>query len=127
MKELPKILYTMRMTLFILQFVALFMIISSLLQMKIVFYLFLVFYLFYVIKVITELLSKKKVYQNDLIYNAMQIGLFAYIFVLFYRIYFSFVYVSENTMPYFNINFGIICLLLIFINIYSFIELRNKK
>ena len=45
MKELPKILYTMRMTLFILQFVALFMIISSLLQMKIVFYLFIQFFI----------------------------------------------------------------------------------
>ena len=127
MKELPKILYTIRMTLFVLQFVALFMMISSLLQIKPVFYIFIVLYLFYVIKTIIELLSKKEIYQNDIIYNTMQIGLFIYLFVLFYRIYFSYIYVNTSTMSYFNVNFGIICLLLVFINIYSFIELRNRK
>ena len=117
-------LYYTRMILFIIQFFLLFYIINSLFQVGWYILFFGVIYLFYVLKIIIEMLSKKLIYQDDWVYNVMQIGVVLYIFVLFYRIKFSYVVVVKETMKYFLINFGIVSILLLFIMAYSIIELK---
>lgn len=69
-------------------------------------------------------MSKKDIYKDDIIYNLMQIGLSLYILVMFYRINYSAAVVVKETMHYFMINYGIMSILMIFIILYSFIELR---
>ena len=127
MKKFKKGVYIVRILFFVIHFFLLFLIINSLLQLKWFSLIFLSIYILYIIKVITELLSKRKNYQDDIIYNLMQIGLFLYIFVIFYRINYSYAVVVKETLPYFLINFGIMSGLMIFILIYSFMELSVGK
>ena len=124
MEILKKGIYYTRVIFFIAQFFLLFSIISSLFQIGWYILIFGVVYLFYIIKTIMEMLSQKKIYQDDWVYNLMQIGLDIYIFILFYRITFSHAVVVKETMKYFLINFGIVSGLIIFILAYSYMELR---
>ena len=129
MDKLKKGMYVTRILLFLIHFFLLFSIIGSLLQVKWLSIIFIIIYIIYVIKVITELLSKNKYYQEDIVYNIMQIGLFMYLFVMFYRIVISKAVVVKETLTYFKVNFGILSVLMIFILVYSFIELKldSKK
>ena len=124
MKKFKKGIYITRIIFFISCFFLLFFITNSLLQLKWYSLIFIGIYIIYVIKVITELLSKKDIYKDDIIYNLMQIGLSLYILVMFYRINYSAAVVVKETMHYFMINYGIMSILMIFIILYSFIELR---
>lgn len=115
------------MTLFIIHFFLLFLIVNSILYVKPIIFLFLPLYLFFVIKEIKDLLKDKNKLRYDAVYNLMQIGLFLYIFVLFYRIYICKVLVVKENMQYFNINFIILIILMIFIIGYAYIESRSIK
>ena len=127
MKRLKNLAYYIRILFFILQFVFLFLIEETLLQVRPLVYLFLFVYTLFVIKILVELLSKKKNYREDTIYNIMQIGLFIYIFILFYYVYIKHIIVRISTMSYFNTNLIIMCILMIFIVLYSCTEVNRKK
>ena len=127
MKKLVNTVYCVKTFILIIHFYFVFMILHSILDTKLFGYLFLVIYIFYIIKVITELLSKKNRYKTDLIYNIMQIGLLCYILIISIKISVNDLYVTKITYNYFKNNFIFISLLIIFILIYNFIELRNKK
>ena len=127
MEIFKKYLYYTRLVFFVAQFILLFLIIDSLFQLGWYAFVFLGLYFIYVVKIVLELLSKKEIYQRDIIYNLMQIGFTFYIFVLFYRVTFSDAIVVKETMKYFMINFGIMSALIIFIVLYSFFELRLSK
>ena len=127
MKRLKNLVYYIRILFFILQFVFLFLIEETLLQVRPLVYLFLFVYTLFVIKILVELLSKKKNYREDTIYNIMQIGLFIYIFIYFYYVYIKHIIVRISTMSYFNTNLIIMCILMIFIVLYSCTEVNRKK
>jgi hypothetical protein len=89
-------------------------------------YLFvLVYFLYSTIITIQLLRTQKESY--DIIYSIMQLSYFIYIIVFFFRIRISNVFVGVETIPYFKLNFGVLCLLLAFILLYSFIELKFEK
>lgn len=123
---MKKVTYIIRIMLFIMQFYLLFLIIDSFLRVKPLIFIFLPLYIIYVLKIIFELLSKKKSYKEDLVYNFMQIGMYIYIGIIFYRIYFGFIVPSVETMTYFSTNFGVLIILIIFSLTYSFLELKGK-
>jgi hypothetical protein len=100
---------------------------NNILDTKVFGYLFLLIYAIYIIKSIIELLSGKKRYKNDTIYNLMQIGVLVYIIFLAIKVTVNGMYVTEITYPYFRSNCQIISVLIIFILIYGIIELKNKK
>ncbi len=127
MKKLNKIMYGLRIFSFIIQFYLVFILLPSILLVGLLGYILLVIYICYNILIITELLSKKKKYKCDLIYDFMQIGFVFYLMVINYKIYSDHIYVIKNTLAYFRINYGIMSLLLIFIIIYSMLELRLRK
>lgn len=127
MKKINKIVYTIRMIFFCLQFIFIYMCIDAIYHTRLFGYIFLALYIIYVISVIGELLSKKISYQEDLVYNFMQIGTILYIFALFFQIRIAHVSVMSDTLSYFNLNFKILSFLLIVIVLYNIIELKNKK
>ncbi len=127
MEKKNKLVYAIRIVLFIIQFYLVYLLIPNILPVGIFGYIFLVVYLFYIIMVIRELLSKKKKYRYDLIYNFMQIGFIFYLIVINFKISYDHLYVVKKTLSYFNVNYIIMTLLQIFIIIYSLFELRLRK
>ena len=123
---LKKTIYIIRNIFFIIHFLLLYDIIGTMWQVKPLIYFFFVIHFIYVLNIIIEILSKNDVYKNDLIYNVMQLGVYIYVFTIFYRIHFTHVFYMAETASYFKINFGILSFLLIFLLIYSCIELKNK-
>ena len=127
MKKLANVIYYIKTLLFVIHFYFIFVMLPSILDTKVFGYIFLIFYFVYIIKTILELLSQKKRYKNDWIYNSMQIGFIAYIVFITLKISINKMYVTNITYSYFRNNFIIMSVLIIFILIYSFIELDNKK
>ena len=126
-KLFKKILYVLRIICFILHFFFLYDIINTLLQIRPLIYLFLILHFIFCINTLREMLSKKKSYQLDFVYNLMQIGVYFYIWIIFYRVHFSHVFYMKETITYFNINFGILSFLFIFLLLYSHYELKEQR
>ena len=127
MKNLEKISFIVRMIFFVLHFYFVFAMLYCILPLKYLGYVFIIFYLIYVVKEIIELVSKKKIYREDFIYNFMQIGLMFYLIIFSVRLNISKIFVNAETLQYFRINYSIILVLIIFTLLYSFIELRTNK
>ena len=127
MKKLVNIAYYFRTFILIIHFYFVFMMLNNILDTKLFGYLFLLIYAIYIIKCIIELLSGKKRYKTDIIYNLMQIGILSYIIFLSIKVRVNEMYVTEITYPYFRSNCQILSVLIIFILIYGFIELKNKN
>ena len=123
---MKKIIYQIRQFLFLICFFPLYTILGSLMEIGLIGYLFLFLFFLYAIKNTLDFLSKKKKYQQDLIYNLMQIGIFLYIGVMYYKIYYDNVIPTIKTISYFKTNYIILSLLLIFIFLYRFEEMDNK-
>ena len=126
MKILKKTIYIIKIIFFIIHFLLLYDIIGTLWQIKPLIYFFLIIHFIYILNTILEMLSKKDSYQNDLVYNFMQVGMYLYIFTIFYRIHFTHVFYMAETAKYFNVNFEILCFLLVFLLTYSHFELKNR-
>lgn len=127
MKKLTNIVYYFKTFLFVIHFYFVFTMLHDILDTKIFGYLFLFFYFVYVIKNISELLSKKKRYKNDIIYNSMQIGMLAYIMFVAIKVTINEMYVTNITYAYFRMNYIIMSILIIFILVYNFVELSSDK
>ena len=126
MKNFSKIVYFIKLVLFIVNFYFIFTMLHNILDTKIFGLIFIIIYLVYAIKIILEMLSKKDRYKQDIIYNFMQIGLIVYIMIISIRCLISKMYVTRITLPYFRINYIILSVLIIFILIYNFVGLNDS-
>ena len=127
MKKFAMIVYYIRIFLLTIHFYFVFIMLNSILDTKLFGYIFLAIYFVYIIKTIIELLSQKRRYKNDLIYNLMQIGVLSYIVFFALKVSISGIYVTNMTYNYFKTNYIIISFLIIFVLIYYFVELYKKK
>ena len=127
MKNISKIIYYIKVFLFIINFYFIFAMLHNILDTKIFGLIFIIIYLVYVIKIILEMLSKKDRYKQDFIYNFMQIGLIIYIMVISIRCMIVKMYVTRFSLPYFRINYIILSILIIFILIYNFVGFSEPK
>ena len=127
MKKFSKIIYYIKVFLFIINFYFIFSILHNILDTKIYGLVFIIVYLVYVIKILLEMLSKKDRYKNDIIYNFMQIGLIVYIMIISIRCMVVKMYVTKFSMPYFRINYIILSVLILFILIYNFVGFSETK
>ena len=127
MKKYNKIVYAIRLFLFIIHFYLMFILIPSIISTGLCGYLLLIVYLIYIVMIINEILLKKKRYKYDLIYNYMQIGFIFYLAIIDFKVYYDHIYVIRKTLNYFNVNYIIMSLLLMFIIIYFLYELKEKK
>jgi hypothetical protein len=99
----------------------------NILDAKIYGIIFIIFYLLLALKTIIELLSKKQRYKNDIVYNIMQIGVYAYLLIISIKTTTSNIYVTRITMNYFKINYIILSVLILFLFIYSYLEFKSSK
>ena len=127
MKNVAKIIYAIKMFLFVIHFYFVFMMLHNILDAKMYGVIFLVFYIIFALKIIIELLSKKQRYKNDAIYNIMQVGIMAYLLIISIKTNLDKVYVTRVTMGYFRINYIILSVLIIFIFTYSYLEFKPSK
>ncbi len=127
MKKISKNIYAIRIIAFIIQFYLMFLLIPRIISVGLFGYLLLIIYIIYDLMIIKELISKKKKYKYDFIYDFMQIGFVFYLSVIIFKIYHDHIYVIKSTLTYFKVNYIIMSLLLIFIILYSFCELRLRK
>jgi len=123
MKKLSKVIYPIRMILFISHLLMLYMMIDDIVYVSFG-YLFLIIDTIYVIRVIIELFSQKSLYKKDIYYNIMQIGLYTYIGVLSYRLTFANVW-GKALLLYLKTNYIILSILFLFLIFYS-VYLINK-
>ena len=126
-KRVANIVYYIKIFLLISHFYFVFLMLHNILDTKIYGHLFLVFYFIYIIKCIIELLSGKKRFKNDVVYNLMQIGVLGYIIFMSIKTFINGMYVTQITYSYFMINYIILSILILFILIYSLVELHDKK
>lgn len=127
MKKFAKIIYYIKLFLFVINFYFIFTMLHNILDTKIFGIIFIIMYLIYVIKIILEMLSKKERYKQDLIYNLMQTGLIIYIMIISIRCMVVKMYVTRFTIPYFRINYIILSVLIIFILIYNYVGFIEPK
>lgn len=127
MKRFTKIVYFIKMLLFVTHFYFVFMMLHNILDTKIYGVIFIVLYIAFIIKIIIELLSKRDRYKNDFIYNIMQIGIYFYLLIISIKTNISKIYVTRLTLGYFKINYIILSILIIFIFLYSYLEFKPSK
>ena len=127
MEKFVKICYIAKIILFFLHFYFLFASLYCIMAIKYLGIVFILLYIIFVIKILLEMLSKKKQYKEDFAYNIMQCGFLFYIMTIAFRINYSKIYVTNNTLTYFYVNYGILSILVLFILAYGMIEFKNVK
>lgn len=127
MRYLAKTVYYIKLAFYIIHFYFVFLMLHNILDTNIYGIIFLVFYMIFAIKILLELLSKNNKYKNDIIYNIMQIGVYAYLLIISIKTHLAKIYVTRLTMNYFKINYIILSLLIVFIFIYSYLEFKSSK
>lgn len=127
MKKITSISYYFKMFFFIIHFYFVFIMLHNILDVQIYGLIFLIFYLGYVLKFIYELLSKKKRFKTDFVYNLMQIGLMFYLMLISLKTVYGNIFVTKNTLFYFRINYCILSALILFIILYSILMFSNKS
>ena len=127
MKKITNTSYYLKIFFFIIHFYFIFMMLHNILDVKIYGLIFLIFYIIYVLKFIIELLSKKRRFKEDFIYNLMQIGLMTYLIIISIRTVNGNIYVTKNTLHYFQVNYCILSALILFIILYSILVFNSKS
>ena len=127
MKKLSKIIYIIRMLLFVINFYFIFIMLENILDTKVFGIIFLVFYMILVIKVFIELLIKKDLCKEDIIYNIMQTGVYLYILVMSIKMIVYNIHVTKITYAYFKTNYLILSVLIVFVLIYSYLEFKSSN
>lgn len=127
MKKLSKIIYIIRMFLFTINFYFIFTMLENILDTKVYGIIFLILYMLLVIKVFIELLIKKDLCKEDIIYNIMQTGVYLYILVMSIKIIVYNIRVTKITYGYFKTNYLILSILIVFVLIYSYLEFKSSN
>lgn len=126
MKKIAKIVYFIKLLLFVIQFYFVFIMLHNILDTKVYGIVFIAFYLTFVVKTLIELLSKRQRYKNDYIYNIMHVGIYIYLLIVSIKTAIAKVYVTRNTIGYFETNYIIISILIVFVFVYSYLENKNN-
>lgn len=126
MNKLAKIIYIIKLLLFIMNFYFMFIMLDNVLDTYIYGIIFIVLYLLFTVKIIYEIISKKLKYKEDIIYNIMQIGFIIYLLIISINTSITKIYVTRITISYFRINYLILSVLIVFILAYSFLENKSS-
>ena len=123
---MKKILYYLRLLLFIPYLVIIFLLIDNLYKTSFLSIIFFLLNLIYSFIVILTILSKKKIYQETISFNFLNIGIYIYIFMLYRIISKNSILDIINNKAYFNNNYIMLSILLIGLTTYA-IFLNNEK
>ena len=123
---MKKILYYLRLLLFIPYLVIIFLLIDNLYKTSFLSIIFFLLNLIYSFIMILTILSKKKIYQETISFNFLNIGIYTYIFMLYRITSTNSILDIINNKSYFNNNYIMLSILLIGLTTYA-IFLNNEK
>ena len=123
---MKKILYYLRLLTFILYLIMIFLLIDNLYKSSFLSIIFFLLNLIYSFIMILTILSKKKIYQETISFNFLNIGIYIYIFMLYKITSSNSILDIINNKTYFNNNYIMLSILLIGLTTYS-IFLNNEK
>lgn len=123
---MKKILYYLRLLLFIPYLVIIFLLIDNLYKTSFLSIIFFLLNLIYSFIMILTILSKKKIYQETISFNFLNIGIYIYIFMLYRITSTNSILDIINNKTYFNNNYIMLSILLIGLTTYA-IFLNNEK
>lgn len=123
---MKKILYYLRLLLFIPYLVIIFLLIDNLYKTSFLSVIFFLLNLIYSFIIILTILSKKKIYQETISFNFLNIGIYTYIFMLYRITSTNSILDIINNKVYFNNNYIMLSILLIGLTTYA-IFLNNEK
>lgn len=123
---MKKILYYLRLLLFIPYLVIIFLLIDNLYKTSFLSVVFFLLNLIYSFILILTILSKKKIYQETISFNFLNIGIYIYIFMLYRITSTNSILDIINNKAYFNNNYIMLSILLIGLTTYA-IFLNNEK
>ena len=123
---MKKILYYLRLLLFIPYLVIIFLLIDNLYKTSFLSIIFFLLNLIYSFIIILTILSKKKIYQETISFNFLNIGIYTYIFMLYRITSTNSILDIINNKAYFNNNYIMLSILLIGLTTYA-IFLNNEK
>ena len=123
---MKKILYYLRLLLFIPYLVIIFLLIDNLYKTSFLSVVFFLLNLIYSFILILTILSKKKIYQETISFNFLNIGIYIYIFMLYKITSSNSILDIINNKAYFNNNYIMLSILLIGLTTYA-IFLNNEK
>lgn len=125
--KIEKILYYLRMFFFVISLVLTFLLIQNITQVGIAGYLYLVVFILFALLSIWQVLSQKKCFKKDIIYNIMQMGFTLYLGVIVFKTYYDKIVVMDSTIKYFMVNYVILSILLVIMTIYIMWCANNEK
>ena len=123
---MKKILYYLRLLLFIPYLVIIFLLIDNLYKTSFLSIIFFLLNLIYSFIMILTILSKKKIYQETISFNFLNIGIYTYIFMLYRITSTNSILDIINNKAYFNNNYIMLSILLIGLTTYA-IFFNNEK
>ena len=123
---MKRILYYIRIVLFILYQIIMFLLIDKILNISLFGNIYFVVNLIYSLITIVALLSKKVVFQNNFAYNIINIGFYLYTGIIYYMALTNTKIDIMNNLSYFQINFALLILLIIGIILFT-IELNKEE
>lgn len=127
MRKISKIIYIIKMFLFIISFYFVFLMLHNILDAKLFGVVFLIIYFVLVIREIIEIFSKKDEYKEDIIYNVMKMGVYLYLLIISIKTTMAGALVTRITADYFKTNYIIISVLMLFILIYNLLEFKSSS
>ena len=122
-----KIVYYIRMILFILYLFCMFLLIDKILTVNVLGTIFFILSLIYSFILILTFLSKKKIFIEAISYNILNIGLYVYLFIIFYMSLISSKLDILNNKIYFRNNFILLNILLLSLIAFSLYLNKEEK
>lgn len=131
MKLFPKILYYLRLFLFLTVLVLIFINIKNYIKVGLWGYIFLTMEFIYITLILFTILSKRKIYQEDLVFNIMHIGSYMYQLILSFKMFsFKLSTLVLNSYKFYRNNYIILSILLFVLIIYTialYDDYNNKE
>ncbi len=123
---MKKIIYYLRIILFVLYLITMFLLIDKLYKTSFLSIIYYIFNIIYSIFIIISIISKKKIFKEIISYNLLNIGIYLYTFMLYKIIKDNSFLDIINNKVYFNNNYIMMSILLFGLTIYTLI-LNNEK
>lgn len=127
MPKFSEILYYIKLVIFIISLVVVFLLMRTIFKCGVFGYLFLFMESIYIIANVIMILMKNKRYREDIAFNIMQIGVYTYIVMIFIRSLNFNISTALNNYQFYCVNFIIMCVLIITSFAYMLVAFLDKK
>ena len=126
---MKKILYYIRLIIFIIYLIIMFLLIDKLYKSNFLTILYFILNIFHAIIIILTILSKKNIFKETISYNLLNIGLYVYTSIIYYIIFDATSIEILSNENYFYNNFIMLSILIVTLTFYTFLlnQEENKN